>query len=199
MSGDFRIQMLSGRMIDPFDLRPEDIELDDFAWTLANTGGFRCQSRPIYYNAQHVCAVARMVPDRLKLPALHHDDAETIIGDWPTPMKPKVPEVHALEDRIMRVVAERWGFDFIDLDDPELKRCDRIARGVEGWCLMGRPKWAEDYVKRAGCASMQEAIREYPFGDIVGTCSYRAEVWTPDRGFDEYREAHVRYTIGAQV
>lgn len=145
------IQMLNGKLVDPTNLQASDIDIDDFAWGLANTGGFRCQSHQIYYNAQHACAVAVMLEiaggsPELCLAGLHHDDAEVFVGDWPTPIKWLVPEVAELERKIMSVVARRWGFDELLLQHPELKRTDRFARGVEGWFLMGKPQWAMDYI-----------------------------------------------------
>ena len=190
---DTRIQMRSGRMVDPFALRTDDIELDDFAWGLAHTPGFKCMTTRPYYNAQHACAVAELVPSRLRLAALHHDDAEVITGDWPTPMKQRLPELMALEESIMRVVAERWKFDYADLSDPQLKAADKFCRGVEGWFLKHQPKWA---AARFG-ASLEvldgvTSVEDYPYMNT------EIDVWSPERAFKKYKAAHVRYTVEAQ-
>ena len=193
---DTRIQMRSGRMVDPFALRTDDIELDDFAWGLAHTPGFKCMTTRPYYNAQHACAVAELVPSRLRLAALHHDDAEVITGDWPTPMKQRLPELMALEESIMRVVAERWKFDYADLSDPQLKAADKFCRGVEGWFLKHQPKWA---AARFG-ASLEvldgtARAQDYPFYNALNR---GLDIWSPKKAFKEYKAAHLRYTVEAQ-
>lgn len=81
----------TGREVDPFNLRPCDIELETIAHALANTCRFNGHTPRFYSVAEHAVRVSHFAwmvgGPRLALLALHHDDAEAYLGDQIRPLK----------------------------------------------------------------------------------------------------------------
>lgn len=77
----------SGRIVDLLHVTPEDINLDDIAWALANINRFTGHARRPYSVAEHSINVARLLPEPIKIYGLLHDAHEAYIGDIGTPMK----------------------------------------------------------------------------------------------------------------
>ena len=50
-------------------------------------------------------------PD-LKLAGLLHDASEAYIGDMPSPFKKLMPDYKKLEDNLMKVIAQKFGFEY---------------------------------------------------------------------------------------
>jgi hypothetical protein len=85
---DRRILTYSGKLIDIFDLKPEDICLEDIVHHLALRNRFSGATREPYSVAQHCCLAAIWaVPPLLKSVALLHDAEEAYIPDIPGPWK----------------------------------------------------------------------------------------------------------------
>jgi hypothetical protein len=59
--------------------------------------------------AEHSIHVASLVPPEFALEGLMHDAAEAYIGDVTRPLKALLPEYRAIEERIERAIAERFG------------------------------------------------------------------------------------------
>lgn len=115
----------SGKMVDPFSLSVDDIELDDIASHLSMlcrwNGGV-----PNYYSvAEHSIQVAANLPDRLKKWGLLHDAAEAYIGDIVRPVKARTyfsdhPDVNIIspvkakiiEGEILGVIAEKFDLEW---------------------------------------------------------------------------------------
>jgi 5'-deoxynucleotidase YfbR-like HD superfamily hydrolase len=101
--------------VDPFALEQWDLEINDVAHSLANTCRYNGHVRDFYSVAQHAVLVSRRLArtfpgDRtLALWGLHHDDVECLIGDLITPQKDLAPAHVAVEERLLRMVAKRWG------------------------------------------------------------------------------------------
>jgi hypothetical protein len=98
----------TGRQIYLFDLRPEDVQIEEIAHALSNLCRFNGHCREFYSVAQHSVLVSLAVPRELALAALLHDATEAYVGDMIRPLKRSMPEYSALEDRIWLVIAERF-------------------------------------------------------------------------------------------
>ncbi len=94
-----------------------------------------------YSVAQHACLVVKLVemlggtfPQQLA--ALHHDDAEIVLGDVPSPMKEALRIMEGaqtsswdrIEKRHNRAIEARY---YVDLEDPVIKRADTIILAWE--------------------------------------------------------------------
>lgn len=113
----------SGRKIYPFDLRPEEIDIEVVAHHLATNNRWNGatqhklhRTRITFSVAEHSVYCARYVRDVLGFPeyeleALLHDGPEYIIGDMIRPLKhsPQIyPVYSAVEDKIEQVFAKKW-------------------------------------------------------------------------------------------
>jgi hypothetical protein len=77
----------SGNLIDLFDMKPEDIEIEDVAHHLALQCRWSGAVRYHYSVAQHAWHCSFLVPPDHAYDALHHDDAEYILQDMAKPLK----------------------------------------------------------------------------------------------------------------
>lgn len=104
-------ELVTGRIVHAYDLRPEEVDLEDIATQLAGLGRFGCDR---YRVAEHAVRVSQLVeswhaPTFVCLRALHHDDAEayTPWGDMLAPYKrdPRLAEViESTEDNLMQAI-----------------------------------------------------------------------------------------------
>jgi 5'-deoxynucleotidase YfbR-like HD superfamily hydrolase len=103
-------------MVDLLDPQPEDININDIAWGLANTCRFSGQmSAGCRIDvAIHSVRVARCTvalgwggPD-VRMAALLHDAAEAYICDLPSPLKKLLPDYQAIEQRLQEVIYRRF-------------------------------------------------------------------------------------------
>jgi uncharacterized protein len=86
-----KLQTYTGRVVDPFDLRPEHVDVRDVAHALSMKCRYGGHCGSFYSVAQHAVllsfAVEKVEPQHA-LWALHHDDVEAYLCDVPRPLKP---------------------------------------------------------------------------------------------------------------
>lgn len=118
---DRRVLTYTGRYIDVFDLKPEDICLADIAHSLATKTRFNGSAKVPYSIAQHcVLATAHCKPPLLPTVALLHDAEEAYLVDIPKPWKGE-RNWHEI-DEYGRILRDKiWGkcidnFDFARAD-----------------------------------------------------------------------------------
>jgi uncharacterized protein len=104
----------TGAAFDPFDPDPDLITIVDIAHQLAGQTRWSGatswdDNRPAITVAEHSVRVAIECPDRFKLDGLLHDAAEAYLGDIARPLKWRVPLWIAAEERLRRVIAEKFG------------------------------------------------------------------------------------------
>lgn len=107
-----KIRLHSGRYMDPFDPKPEDICIEDIAHGLSHQCRFGGHTQNFLSVAQHSIGVALLVSAEHKLAGLLHDASEAYLGDIPTPIKKRLPEYMEAEDRLMRIIADKFGFQY---------------------------------------------------------------------------------------
>lgn len=138
-----QIQTASGHMVSPLNPDPATITLPDIAHALAHICRFTGHTRTFYSVAEHSVRVARLVPREDRLAALLHDATEAYLCDIATPVKAMLPGYAEAEDRLARVIADKWGVSY---PWPEsVKRADRIMLHSEAKVLMGDPEWARGH------------------------------------------------------
>jgi hypothetical protein len=107
------IRAMSGRIMYPFDPRPDEIDIDDIAHALAALSRYTGHTLDPVSVAQHSVYVSRHVPRECAFPALLHDAAEAYLNDIAAPNKHAFVvygepfEVH--EDRLLRVIFDVTG------------------------------------------------------------------------------------------
>lgn len=113
------IQTYTGLSFDLADPKLDMINIVDIAHHLANLCRFTGASRFHYSVGQHSVVVASLLLDRkpeLALEGLLHDAAEAYVGDVSSPLKALIksqtPVFKAIEERIEKVIAERFGLQY---------------------------------------------------------------------------------------
>jgi uncharacterized protein len=103
------IQTFTGRMFHYEDPRPEDVHIADIAQALAHQCRFAGHTNRFYSVAEHSVLVSQRFADpRMRMCALLHDATEAYILDMPKPLKVLLPAYKDYEDRLWRVIAERF-------------------------------------------------------------------------------------------
>lgn len=141
-----KIQTYTGLMVDPLNMRPDDINAEDIAHALSNICRFTGHCARFYSVAEHSINVARLIehwggnPDYGYL----HDASEAYLCDIARPLKqlPQFDWYRESEKRVQRTIYERFG---LDPEEPEyLKRADVAVLGLEARLLMrtrGHKEW----------------------------------------------------------
>lgn len=137
------IQTASGLMVNPLNPDPDTLTLPDIAHALSHICRFTGHVSRFYSVAEHSVRVARLVPPEDRLAALLHDATEAYLCDIPSPIKPLLVGYAEAEDRLARVIADKWGVTY---PWPEsVKEADRIMLHSEARVLMGDPEWARGH------------------------------------------------------
>lgn len=106
------IRTYTGVVINILDPKPEQILIEDIAHALSNLCRFNGHTAKFYSVAQHSLDVMELTRDEHKLTALLHDASEAYLVDVPSPIKALLPEYKAIEDKIMRVIAQKFGITY---------------------------------------------------------------------------------------
>jgi len=168
--GDW-VQTYTGRAFWPFCPMVEDIDILDIAHGLAMKCRFSGHTAKFYSVAQHSVLVSRMVPEKDRLWGLLHDAAEAYLADVAKPIKslPEFAPFRAAEEKLMRVIAKRFGLSW---PEPEsVKVADVRALATERRDLMLPPP-----------KSWKSTERVEPFAEKLFS-------WTPTRAEAEFLEA----------
>lgn len=145
--------------------------VEDIAQSLSRLCRYNGHTKRHYSVAEHCILMADYV-DRQGgsaldcLTALHHDDAEYIIGDLPRPVKYKMPQFKELEARLDEAVAIRFGT--IWPMPPWLKELDARILVDERDAVM-RPsgnEWGTDSLERMN-------VRFMPIRGRIAWCMRR--------------------------
>lgn len=109
----------SGRSVDPFNLQPEDVVIEDIAHSLSRICRYNGHVGGFLSVARHSIWVGDRLWDMtgcriLALWGLLHDATEAYFGDMARPMKyrPEMQFFRDAEDQAGRVIAEVFGLQF---------------------------------------------------------------------------------------
>lgn len=108
--GDW-IQLISGEPFWALDPRPEDVHIEDIAWSLSMQCRFGGHCKQFYSVAEHSVMVSHMVPPEMALWGLLHDATEAYLVDLPRPIKQNMPNYREYEDALAVVIAKRFNLD----------------------------------------------------------------------------------------
>lgn len=92
--------------LDPY---PEEINIDDIAHALSMLCRYGGHCERFYSVAEHCVIMSNLVPERHAKWALLHDASEAYLVDMPRPIKRHMPEYTAIEERLQKVVAKKFG------------------------------------------------------------------------------------------
>lgn len=111
----------SGRQVDFFDPRPEQIWADDIAHALSLQCRYNGHTSAFYSVAEHCCRVAWLLRERgydreTQLYGLLHDAAEAYLGDLHPAVKADNNNFEMAEYRMLRVIHRHFGLDEVPDD-----------------------------------------------------------------------------------
>jgi len=106
------IRTFTGLYMNVFDPKPEMICIEDIAHSLANQCRFGGHLPKFYSVAQHSIFCSKMAGVDYKLQALLHDASEAYLLDIPSPIKKKLIGYKELEERLMKLIAEKFVFKY---------------------------------------------------------------------------------------
>lgn len=129
------IRTVTGIYMNVFEPTAEMICIEDIAHALTYQCRFGGHLTKFYSVAQHSLNCSYLInDDKNKLAALLHDASEAYLLDIPSPIKKGLSNYKYIEDKLMAVIAEKFGFDY-PLHD-EVKESDKIMLELEWDCLM---------------------------------------------------------------
>lgn len=123
------ILTLSGHYLNVFDPDPDHICIEDIAHGLSHVPRFAGQTYKFYSVAQHSINVSQRVDLAVKMEGLLHDASEAYLMDIPKPIKKHLPDYIALEDKLMKAIADKFGFPHPT--SPEVKEADKLELEFE--------------------------------------------------------------------
>jgi hypothetical protein len=106
------IRTFTGIYMNVFDPTPEMICIEDIAHALSNQCRFGGHLPKFYSVAQHSVGCYQIAPKEYKLQALLHDASEAYLLDIPRPIKQGLSNYKEIEDRLMNLIAEKFGFNY---------------------------------------------------------------------------------------
>lgn len=142
------LETVSGKLFDPINPDPSQIDIRDIAWHLSRIPRFCGATIPRipYSVAQHSVQVMKDIEvltdgnPRMMFHGLMHDAAEAFISDIPSPIK-RIPEIHdkivELEDKILRCIYTACGVTMPDEKEVEIvHKADMDQRSIEAYNFM---------------------------------------------------------------
>lgn len=128
------IRTYTGKVIDIFNLDPDQVCIEDIAHSLAMQCRFLGYTREFYSVAQHSVLCSYICTQTATFEALMHDAAEAYLADVVKPLKRRLPIYRFLERRISKVLSKKFGFTYPF--PPGVKEVDRYMLGHEWYALM---------------------------------------------------------------
>ena len=112
--------------------------IDDIAHSLSNQSRFGGHLPEYYSVAQHSFLCSQIVDPQFKLQALLHDASEAYLLDVPRPIKNRLSNYKEIEDKLMFLIAEKFGFKY-PLEE-EVKHADeRMLRFEWERIMLNKP------------------------------------------------------------
>jgi len=105
------IRTYNNLVFDYKNIDPLEISILDIAKALSHIPRWLGHTKTFYSVAQHCCWCYDNTKGD-KLEALMHDAPEAYTGDCPTPLKQMLPDFMAIEDKISKVIADKYGFQY---------------------------------------------------------------------------------------
>lgn len=109
----------------------DTINLYDISTALAKINRFNGHTKVPYSVAEHSVRVSYLLPKHLALAGLFHDAVQTYIGDLASPFKTLLNEFSDIEERIEKLIAKKFNFEYSVLKSHCIKQADLILLATE--------------------------------------------------------------------
>lgn len=125
----------SGKIINFFNMNPEDINIEDIAHALSRKCRWNGWTKGFYSIAEHSIHVAAFVSSPLKLTALLHDASEAYLFDIPRPVKKKFSRLVILESDLELIIAEKFKLPY-PMPNEIIKADDYVLEHEYNYCYL---------------------------------------------------------------
>lgn len=169
------IQMSSGAYFSFENPESSPLSVEDIAHALSNICRFTGHVRHFYSVAQHAYLVSKCIAPGYEYWGLHHDDAESVLGDVSTPLKRLLPDYKAIEHFVEKAFRKQLGLIPSDVTKKFVKHADWTLLATEKRDLMpshrpGEPTW--DIIKDI-----------HPLTKVI-------KPWSPEKARRKYLQRH---------
>lgn len=134
------LRTYTGKKVDIFDPDPESICIEDIAHALSNICRFAGHVPEFYSVAEHSYLASLLAKPEHELAALMHDAAEAYMVDLPRPVKMEMPEFSIIEDKLMKVIAKKFGFQY-PLPEDIVTIDNRLVKEEFYYLMLDYPIW----------------------------------------------------------
>lgn len=177
-----KIELYSGRLIDPLNPRPEDFTLEDVCMGLSNLCRFGGHCNKFYSVLHHTIncyheAVARGYPwEQLRL-VFCHDFSEGLgCVDVPRPLKEHLTSYYDIEDKFQNCVYDKFGITSNEENLIKLNEVDFDMAVYEGRVLLNSKandgRWRKP-TKMNPCNLVKSYLDDTPNGEYCKASFYR--------------------------
>ena len=128
------IQTYTGRQVNVFSPKYEDINIIDIAHSLSNQCRFTGHVKKFYSVAEHSYHISTLVSKEFALHGLLHDASEAYLTDIPRPIKPYLNNYVSIENDLLDIIFDKFGIS--GKTPKEVKELDRRLCLTEGYYLM---------------------------------------------------------------
>lgn len=128
------VETRSGRKVHFLDPQPDELDIEDIAWALAQQCRFNGHCSQFYSVAEHSVAVSRILPKHLRLAGLMHDASEAYLSDIPSPVKQFLPDYFKIEQTVMDAIIRK--FNLVGMNNPPIKHADLQQLRTEAFYLL---------------------------------------------------------------
>lgn len=132
------IQTFSGKRLDIFNPKEEDICIEDIAHGLALKCRFNGQCNKFYSVAEHCVRMSLWDLPGSPEWRLMHDAGEAYLPDIPRPIKQNMEYFQLIENNILNIISSK--FHLSPYNQNEIKKADEILLATEARDLMGDPQ-----------------------------------------------------------
>jgi hypothetical protein len=144
------IRTYSGKYVNPFNIREEDICIEDIAHALSLLCRFGGHCKKFYSVAEHSLLVSEiLMGGEFAFEGLMHDASEAYLVDMPSPIKELMPQYREIEHNLMLVIAKKYGFNWPV--SQKVKTADRLSLEWE---------WINNVVNDNVIVLSQEKVKE---------------------------------------
>jgi hypothetical protein len=142
---------VTGRRVYLLEPDPEQIDINDIAWSLSNICRYNGHCDSFFSVAQHSVEVSLVVPWKWALEALLHDASEAYLGDVISPLKNLLPGYRDLENLWADAINQRFGIESTSESSSAIKTADlRLLlterRDITKLAWSGVSDWPEDSI-----------------------------------------------------
>lgn len=151
------IRTFTGKFVNLLDPDPDTIVIEDIIHALSLINRWNGHSKFPISVCTHSVLCADLAPEPHKFATLMHDSSEAYLSDISSPLKALLPDYKIIEDRFMKVISKKYGFQYpfheeVHIADRKMLNTEwdevMINLGIKEF-LVWSPEYSRDMFKLA--------------------------------------------------